>query len=392
MSSIQKIKSKKTGQTLYKVCFELPRYNNKRRKSSHTFPPNTPYAEVKAFALEKDREYNNGKELLVENSDITFKELSEIYRKNFLLGKSPSTIEGYVRALENSKPYGILNYMGDVPVKKITLTFLQAYINELNRHLSSKSIKNYRMVLGSIMKLAVKLGIISKERNPVEDLIIPKVEMPEVEAYTEDEVKNILTTAKEDISNEAYLLLLFLFSTGCRRGEAAAITFDRVDFENSKITIAENKIVVDRQEYIKSPKTASGRREIFIPKILLDELKKAKRDYDVLKFKGGPEFVDSNCIFHKQDGSSYSPMGLSNIYWRFFKRHPELKRLKMHSCRHTFCSILLSNNVDVKTVQSSMGHKHLTTTVMTYAHAYESRKQAAANTLNNIFASDDLGA
>ena len=193
------------------MCFELPRYNNKRRKSSHTFPANTPYAEVKAFALEKDREYNNGKELLVENSDITFKELSEIYRKNFLLGKSPSTIEGYVRALENSKPYGILNYMGDVPVKKITLTFLQAYINELNRYLSSKSIKNYRMVLGSIMKLAVKLGIISKERNPVEDLIIPKVEMPEVEAYTEDEVKNILATAKEDISNEAYLLLLFLF-------------------------------------------------------------------------------------------------------------------------------------------------------------------------------------
>lgn len=391
MASIQKVKLK-SGQTVYKVCYELPRYNNQRRKSSHTFPPHTPYAEVKAFALERDREYRNGKELLVENSDITFRELSEIYIKDFLLGKSPSTINGYKRVLENSKPYGILNYMGDMPVKKITLTFLQGYINELSRNLSSKSVKNYRMVIGAIMKLAVKLGIITKDRNPVDDLIMPKVEIPEVEAYTEDEVKTILATAKEDISDEAYLLLLFLFFTGCRRGEAVAISFDRIDFENSKIIVAENKIVVDRQEYIKSPKTAAGRREIYIPQILLDELKKAKHNYDILKFKLGANFVDSGCVFHKEDGSSYSPMGLSNIYWRFFKRHPELKRLKMHSTRHSFCSLLLANNVDVKTVQSVLGHKHLNTTLMTYAHAYEERKQAAANTLNNIFNSENIGA
>ena len=58
MSSINKI-TRKDGTKVYKVSYDLPRYNNVRKKSSRTFPPSTPYKEVKAFALQKDREKVN---------------------------------------------------------------------------------------------------------------------------------------------------------------------------------------------------------------------------------------------------------------------------------------------------------------------------------------------
>ena len=372
------------------MSFDVPRYNNTRRKTSRTFPPDTPYSTVKAFALEKDREYRNGKEKLLDNSDITLAELSEIWLNDFLIGLSPSTMSYYSQILHNSKPYGLLNSIGDIPVRKITLTVVQGYINRLVKQgISPKSIKNINMVIGCLMKLSVKLGIIPRERNPMEDVTLPRLSKRKIDAYTEQEVKEILECAKNDQNDKIYLLMLIALLTGARRGEINAMKFSKIDFENSTITIDENRMQIHKKDYTKQPKTESGIREIAIPKILLSELKKAHLDYRKRKLKYGKEFHDTGYVFTHPDGTPYTSSGLSNLYQRFLHRNPQIPKKNFHMLRHTYCSILLSNNVDLKTVSTNMGHSSVQITANVYAHTYAESQRKAAEKLDNLFNSTE---
>lgn len=52
-----------------------------------------------------------------------------------------------------------------------------------------------------------------------------------------------------------------------------------------------------------------------------------------------------------------------------------------HKLRHTFATELISNNVDIKTIQELLGHVNINTTQI-YVHSNDSRKQNAVNSLS----------
>ena len=55
-----------------------------------------------------------------------------------------------------------------------------------------------------------------------------------------------------------------------------------------------------------------------------------------------------------------------------------------HSFRHFNASVLISNGIDVKTVQSCLGHSTATTTANTYSHLDYSSKIMSAETMEKI--------
>lgn len=63
-----------------------------------------------------------------------------------------------------------------------------------------------------------------------------------------------------------------------------------------------------------------------------------------------------------------------------------------HKMRSSFCSILLLNNVDIKTVSAAMGHSQLNITLSRYAKEFEEGKKSAANKLDDIFNSSSESA
>lgn len=60
-----------------------------------------------------------------------------------------------------------------------------------------------------------------------------------------------------------------------------------------------------------------------------------------------------------------------------------LPRFSCHIARHTFCSRLCENDVNVKIIQSIMGHKDIKTTLDIYAEVSDARKQESLLKLNN---------
>jgi site-specific recombinase XerD len=60
------------------------------------------------------------------------------------------------------------------------------------------------------------------------------------------------------------------------------------------------------------------------------------------------------------------------------------KRVTPHVLRHCFATHLLDGGADIRLVQSLLGHKHVTTT-MVYAHLVDSRRALLESPVDDIF-------
>ena len=68
---------------------------------------------------------------------------------------------------------------------------------------------------------------------------------------------------------------------------------------------------------------------------------------------------------------------------RFEKRNG-FKLVSCHGLRHTYCSMLLSQNVPIQTVTKYMGHSDSTVTLQVYSHFIADTQERAINALNSI--------
>lgn len=62
----------------------------------------------------------------------------------------------------------------------------------------------------------------------------------------------------------------------------------------------------------------------------------------------------------------------------------EMPEFSAYIMRHTFCTRLCENDLNVKTTQSIMGHADIKTTMNIYTHVTEEKKQQELSKLNNI--------
>ena len=82
---------------------------------------------------------------------------------------------------------------------------------------------------------------------------------------------------------------------------------------------------------------------------------------------------------------------------RFKKRHDLDDKFKLYRFRHTFCTNLFHEKVDIKTVQKLMGDSTVDVILKVYAHvldgdtmrASEEINRAYVNMLPNLFDSND---
>ncbi len=386
MGSIVKVTNGKG--THYKAVYELPAFlDGTRRRTSKTFPVGTTLATVKKFLAEKGLEKARAGNLSSE-FNLTFEQFTEIYFQTYTKFLSPTTLNGYRSAYNNSKKHGLKNYFGNIQLRKITQRHVQEYVNYLSTQVSPKSTKNYLMLLNGLFKLAVQQKIISRENNPMYDIIRPKQRRSEVEAYNFDEFNLLLKLSKEDTNPDIELIIHLALLTGIRRGEMAALLWDDVNFSEGYISINKSRIVVDGKEYTKEPKTSAGKRRIYIPQTLIEVLKKYKERYDENKSRS-KDFKDKGYVVSKPNGEPFSPQGISNNYLRFMNRHSDdIRFLKFHGLRHTYASILIANEENPKTVQHNLGHSDVALTLQIYSHSYESSQKSAAMNLDKAIISN----
>ena len=205
---------------------------------------------------------------------------------------------------------------------------------------------------------------------------------------------------------DCYLeLLLFLAYTGCRIGEASAITWHDINFQSKEIIIRrtlstiKNRTTGKSETHLTSPKSACGIRIIPMNDILyqclknLHEVQQSQKNNQIcvdgvsgfvfLGPRGGllvRSTVDRAII---SIAESYNKQEVIEAAEE--KREPVLiPHITAHSFRHTFCSLFLQANPSmIKELQELAGHCSAGFTLTTYADSLGDSKKDAMNSMRD---------
>lgn len=303
-----------------------------------------------------------------------------------LTGVEEGTRDDYKRAAQRS----FLQVLGDMPVDAITKADVGRWVAWQERQLtqgtkkpvSMKTVQNYHSILSAALRAAVEHKL--RGDNPAWKTRITRGEKREGVFLTADEFATILAVAPARYEG----LLMFLAGTGCRWGEATALTWDRVDLESSPPTVR-----IDRAwkraprggKILKQPKSKRSRRTVSL-------------SADAAHALGTPGAPD-DLVFLSRTGRAIDHRSFrSNVWLPLISRardaalcaelgvRPLQKSPNPHDLRHTHASWLIASGVPLPFVQARLGHESITTTVNTYGHLQPDAHQQMSDVIGATLA------
>lgn len=287
-----------------------------------------------------------------------------------------TTRSGYKDKIKNQ----INPHLGALQIKALTASVVQKWVNTLHkdRSLSPKTIRNAFLILHAAMKKAVITKMITS--NPCEGVELPKSQKYMAQIYTTQEITQLLELAKD---TDMYIPLLLVCCVGFRRGELLALKWHHIDFNKGIIHIQSNTVIAEGEVKTKAPKSAAGIRHVTIGANVLSALKMARAQYNSNKLFLGAEFTDSGLVVCQPNGKPFRPESMTQKWERFVEKH-NLKKIRFHDLRHSCTTMMIEAGVDLKTVQTRMGHANISTTMNIYAHCTAAMDQKAADKLDDI--------
>ncbi len=126
---------------------------------------------------------------------------------------------------------------------------------------------------------------------------------------------------------------------------------------------------------LKSTKTASSCRTIFMTSALKEELKKWLNQLAADEMKDPARYHDSGMLFRLPNGLAMEPVLIRKKFLKWQDAHPEFPRIVFHGLRHSRATYqLMISGGDVKAVQGTTGHATADMLVNTYAHIQQSSR------------------
>ncbi len=184
--------------------------------------------------------------------------------------------------------------------------------------------------------------------RPRSEKILPKV-------LNESEIFSILH-AIDNIKHKA--ILATIYSSGLRRSELIKLRTQDLDFERKTVLIRGAKGKKDRISILSEANA----------NVLKTYIKKFKPNY---------------WLFEGQSRNKYSTTSISRILQKAVKNAGIDKRVTPHMLRHSFATHLLEQGVDIRYIQTLLGHESTKTTEI-YTHISNKSLAKINSPLDNI--------
>lgn len=233
------------------------------------------------------------------------------------------------------------------------------------RRPSARTVQYAHSVLRSALQQAVREELIT--RNVARIVETPAVPREEVRPLNRTEANMLLKTAK---GHRLYALWLLLVSTGLRRGEVLALTWDDIDFDRRQLRVRRNLQRIKTQLLFGTPKTARSLRTISLPKrcvaALLTHRTAQRAERAAAGQKWEPHATQpASLVFTTPTGRPTDPRSLNRML-TVLCREAKVRQVRLHDLRHTCASLLLAQGVDARTIMETLGHSTITMTLDTY--------------------------
>ena len=311
------------------------------------------------------------------------------------IGRAGSTLKGYQGIIRRYlKPE-----LGQLRLQKLSAEAIQALYTRMQLPkangglgLSARTVIQTHAVLHKALSQAVKLDRIAFNPASTERGVeLPRPKRHRVEVLSEHKVAALLNAVE---GTRLYLPVLLAVTTGMRRGEILALSWNDVDLVRGTLSVVRAWDEGPGRYELKSPKSERSHRTIEMPAILVTALALAKDEHEDCRARRelageGYQLEYGPLVFSEEDGEPWWPSRFEWA-WQEFRKSSRLAP-RFHDLRHTALSLMLRQGNSPKVVQEIAGHHSSAYTMDTYCWSDRRTQRAAADSIGDLF-SGALGA
>lgn len=384
------------------------------------------WATYKTMADAKKRrtevEYKEGLGTFIVPKCKTLNDLLNEYVS--LYGKSKwamSTYQSNTAAIDNY----IRPKIGSMDLSKFTTRIVERYYQELlktksvsinarvpkDKYLTPVRVRDIHKILRSCFAQAVKWEML--ERNPCERADVPKATHVKRDIWTAETMFQALDVCENDL---LALAIHLSFSCSLRMGEILGLTWDCIDITPESITAGVPNVYVKKELQrvsrdamktlenkdimfafpasspktktvlvLKTPKTESSVRKVFLPKTVAEMLISWKEAQEENKEALGNEYQDFNLVFAGPLGLPTEGSTINGAFQRLIEEN-NLSPVVFHSFRHSSITYKLKlNGGDIKAVQGDSGHAQVKMVTDVYSHILDDDRKTNAQLFEKAF-------
>ena len=305
----------------------------------------------------------------------TFADYSAAWAEHHRTQVEPKTWARYESLLR----IHLLPRFGAMKLQQIRPGHVQAALNEIDR--SPRTVQHVRALLSKMMRQAVAWGMIPA--SPVPATTAPRAERPDLEIPDVDGARVLMAAAEDSIWEMPVYLATF---TGARRGEILAIGWEHVDFDRARIRIARSLERLGGEFRFKEPKTKRSRREVGLPPVAVERLRKWKAEQGQRRLVAGPAWHDFGLVCERGNGLPIDPDSFSKAFKRLASQ-AGLPKTRLHDLRHAAATLMMERGVHPAVVSKSLGHASEAFTMAVYGHVRDEMLDQAADAFGEAFGS-----
>ncbi len=265
----------------------------------------------------------------------------------------------WLKVIKNSSPHTVRNYTIDLTnfggfmkekypsltLKDIQRKQLREYISYLNtQQLKRKSILRRISALRSFFNHAHQAGWLP--HNPTELLESPKAEKKIPSTLSIDQVEKMLKLPDTQTCfglRDRTMMELF-YSSGLRVSELVGLNKQEIDFSAYLIKVMGK----GKKERIVPITTTAAE---WLQKYLNDIERELKEE-------------DPDAVFLNKSGKRISVRSVDRNFADYLRQSGFAQRVTPHTLRHTIATHWLENGMDLKTIQTLLGHTCVSTTTI----------------------------
>lgn len=251
-----------------------------------------------------------------------------------------------------------------------------------DKTLSSSSVKKYHQLINKMLQDAVAWQYIPY--NPCARVASPKAAATRISYLDEKQaIKMLKLLHKEDGMYRRPIYLLFL--TGMRRGELLGLEWSDIDWQGKKIEIRRtSQYLAKKGVFTDETKNFFSARSISISDATVDVLLEQKTWQLHQEKQLGSRWIYNNRVITMENGRLMRPDRLTHWFTDFVRR-TDSPPIHLHSLRHTYATLSLSQGAPLNGISAQLGHATVATTAKIYAHSVPSVQMSTADKIGAFF-------
>ena len=248
-----------------------------------------------------------------------------------------------------------------IPLQKIERRQIRGFLAMMNHKQASKrTILRRLSSLRTFFKWAFANHYL--DVNPTEEIESPKLDKTIPPSLTYDQVERLFSIPETDtlLGFRDRCMMELFYSSGLRVSELVGLNREDIDLSGRLMKVK-----------------GKGKKERVVPittnaaNWISEYLEHPERDQD---FEGHRAQKDPDAIFLNKLGTRLTTRSVDRNFDRYLKSSGLNGKITPHTNRHTIATHWLENGMDLKTIQTLLGHQSLSTTTI-YTHVNTTLKK-----------------